>query len=592
VMNRFIRASYWASAIILGGAQTWYVRHRIISDGVSYLAIAQAYLRGDWHNAINGYWSPLYSWVIAGYLAIFKPSPYWQVSSLHVINFLAFLAACWVFERFLNALLGEESRAPESGAEHSTILIAGYCTVLFGGLTLIGIGYVSPDMVAYVFTGLLAWLTVLIYKGERKTWVFIVFGATLGLGYLDRSAFAFLAGIYVLAVIGNLLQQKSGIIRPLALILGAGLIVGGPFVFVLSTEKRTLTLGEAGKLNYGWEVAGALRSTHWQGEPGDIGTPVHPTRKILTNPVPVYEFSEPVSGSYPPWYDPSYWYEGIRPYFKLAPQLQRLRSNLIMTMLVTFACPAAAAAAVLLLACWRNWREVRTGLARNWAVLLPPLAGIATYCLVFVDRRYIAGFLAVLWISVIYGLRHCPRARDSRVEVAARLLCLIVFAGLCLARMGPDLNRALIDLAHRHETYPNFNWILAERFRNAGVKDGERIAFAGLSMNADWVRLMQSKIVAEVPIVYDRQDGWRNYVIPDDKDILAFGKLSHEEMEIVLSAFRRAGAVIAVADRLPAKPVQEGWTRLIEPNSPYIPTHDGQFPDGSDTCFRWLNEKP
>ena len=37
-------------------------------DEISYINIAHAYATGNWANAINGYWSPLYSWLMAPFL--------------------------------------------------------------------------------------------------------------------------------------------------------------------------------------------------------------------------------------------------------------------------------------------------------------------------------------------------------------------------------------------------------------------------------------------------------------------------------------------------------------------------------------------
>ena len=37
----------------------------------------------------------------------------------------------------------------------------------------------------------------------------------------------------------------------------------------------------------------------------------HPTRKIYDDPT-MYEFGTPFKVTYPPWYDPSYWYEGVK----------------------------------------------------------------------------------------------------------------------------------------------------------------------------------------------------------------------------------------------------------------------------------------
>jgi hypothetical protein len=47
----------------------WY-RYCINPDGVSYISIAQKYLRGDFADAINGYWGPLYSWLLTPLLLI------------------------------------------------------------------------------------------------------------------------------------------------------------------------------------------------------------------------------------------------------------------------------------------------------------------------------------------------------------------------------------------------------------------------------------------------------------------------------------------------------------------------------------------
>ena len=42
-------------------------------DGISYLDIGDAYLRGDWYVAVNAMWSPFYSWLAGFWLMLFKP---------------------------------------------------------------------------------------------------------------------------------------------------------------------------------------------------------------------------------------------------------------------------------------------------------------------------------------------------------------------------------------------------------------------------------------------------------------------------------------------------------------------------------------
>ena len=64
--------------LVLGFLQAWAGRFYIEHDGVNYLDVANAYARRDWRHAINGYWSPLYSWLLAIVEIVFRPSPYRQ----------------------------------------------------------------------------------------------------------------------------------------------------------------------------------------------------------------------------------------------------------------------------------------------------------------------------------------------------------------------------------------------------------------------------------------------------------------------------------------------------------------------------------
>ena len=41
-----------------------FYRYQINPDGISYISIAQKYLRGDFAHAVNGHWSPLFSWLL------------------------------------------------------------------------------------------------------------------------------------------------------------------------------------------------------------------------------------------------------------------------------------------------------------------------------------------------------------------------------------------------------------------------------------------------------------------------------------------------------------------------------------------------
>ncbi|HJV66343.1 MAG TPA: hypothetical protein VJ550_11460 [Geomonas sp.] len=60
--------------LALSGLFLNYYRYQLDPDSISYISIAQQYLKGDYADAINGLWSPLISWILVPFLAI-KLSP-------------------------------------------------------------------------------------------------------------------------------------------------------------------------------------------------------------------------------------------------------------------------------------------------------------------------------------------------------------------------------------------------------------------------------------------------------------------------------------------------------------------------------------
>ena len=59
------------------------------ADGISYVSIATKYTHGDWFNAINAYWSPLYSWLISPILYFVGYDPYYAAYVTRIVSFVA-----------------------------------------------------------------------------------------------------------------------------------------------------------------------------------------------------------------------------------------------------------------------------------------------------------------------------------------------------------------------------------------------------------------------------------------------------------------------------------------------------------------------
>ncbi|MBV8834359.1 MAG: hypothetical protein JO108_34610 [Acidobacteriaceae bacterium] len=561
---RKLRIIAYVVILALGIAQAWATRHIIFSDGISYLEIASAYLRGDWANAINSYWSPFYSWLIAATLWLLRPGPYWQASVLHIVNFIAYAAALVA----LDLLIGEILRAmqvdvsgPNKPLSPCTIYVAAYTAFPVAALGIIG--YNSPDTISVALMLLLSALILKVRHIAGFPMMFVLIGVTCGVYYLARTGFAPLVPLCILAVLIPLRHSNRSLLKPAAVMTLAVLATCAPFVLAISHKQHHFTIGEAGKLTYGWEASGAIRFTHWQGEPHDIGVPTHPTKKISTHP-DAYVFDGPVGGTYPPWFDPTYWYDGIKPKLKPALQLRVFSIGALLVIRLLLASPITIPCIILIahmgLLIWLR------KLWSFWPMLLPTIAGLLLYCLVYVEKRYIASNLIVIWLAVLASIRIRGENWQNWANRLTQTLCLVFFAYFLYSRAYPPVAGSLWDLTHLREHDKNLNYMFAERLKNLGLQAGDKVAFIGIGTNADWARLDDVRIVGEIPIVWQRpQKLLDNYLIENSEQVRAFWKADATVRKHILEEFRGAGAVMVVTDGLYNKNFPPEWKPVLTP---------------------------
>ena len=128
------------ACIVLGAVQAWICRYAMISDGVSYLDIGDAYFRGDWAAAVNAYWSPLYSWCLGLALYLCKPSIWWEFVTVHIVNLIVYAAALFssffhsfglasdhgrLHDRFRGCGSHTRTRLPGSKLQHFSLVFPG-----------------------------------------------------------------------------------------------------------------------------------------------------------------------------------------------------------------------------------------------------------------------------------------------------------------------------------------------------------------------------------------------------------------------------------------------------------------------------------
>jgi len=536
------RRLLWAAAIITGSLQAWAFRHGMRSDGISYLDIAWRCARGDWHALVNAYWSPLYPAILGATFGILKPSLYWESTVAHFVNFAIFLFSFWCFELFLKELIrNQEPELRASGGGEPmpawALWIVGDSLFVYSTLLLIHMERLQPDLLIAGLVFLAAAALVRIQRGNAGWRTYAAFGALLGVAYFAKAVmfpvgFAFL-GCCVFAS-GPLRRS----IPRTAIALIAFLLVSAPFVLALSKSKGRFTYGDVGKIAYAEFVDGTTPLIHWQGGPDGEGLPIHPTRKLLDSP-PVYEFAEPIRGTYPPWYDPSYWYEGVKPVFKVKNQLRAVRYTIEeYTGILPYM--AAVLAGYLGLAIFaQSAGSVWRGIFENWALWMPAKLALALYALVYVEARYVAPFIVLIAMILFAALRF------PKTEMAQPLIrCFALAVALTLTAGTAWLaGRALFRAA---ASQPFENWEVAQGLKEIGIEPGDRVASIGYALDGYWAHLAGVRIVAEVPL----------------NGVPAFWAAPTQVQSEVMEDFARAGAKVVVTEQGLPLGSAPGWRRI------------------------------
>jgi len=315
------------------------------------------------------------------------------------------------------------------------------------------------------------------------------------------------------------------------------LAIAGPWITAISHAKGRWTFGDSGKIAYAEYVDGAALTTHWQGQPPGTGTPKHPTRQILADP-PMYEFAQPIPGSYPPWYDASYWYDGIRPHFALRGQLWvlfRALNAYFKMFSKTGVLYIVGLALFLALRRGARWQSISPAM---WLAFFPSIAALGLYALVLVEFRYVSPFALMLLLWLIYRIE-IPRVTNSRFLRCLRLAALVAPA---VAIAWPILRdtRTIIRNA------PDEQWQVASALPAMGVPSGTPLATIGSGLDAYWAHLAGDRIIAEIPT----------------KDQEQFVAADPARKQSILQKFTNAGAQAVLTKNPAVAKSTPGWHRI------------------------------
>jgi hypothetical protein len=484
-------------SIALAIASVWINRYAVNGDGVSYLDVGDTYFRGNWAAAINGYWSPMYSWCLGLALYLFKPSIWWELITAHLVNLIIYIGVLFSFRFFLHSVL----RAIREGTQPSDdslplpewiVLGLGYGIFLWASLVLIDPGYITPDLlVAGILFLIGGYLVELRYDESYEK--FAMFGVLNGAAYLGK-AVMFPLGFGLLTILlfsGRISRRRAyGVLLSTFLFL----MVSLPFVAALSKTKGRFTFGDSGRLNYAGMVSPNSPPKHWQGEPAGSGVPKHPTRQLLNHPA-VYEFAGPVVGTYLPWYDPSYWNEGVRGTFRWRSQIRVLvQSALKYTKMLVG--QLGLLAGMLIFIFWGG-APTRRAIVSNWPLIAAAGLSIGLYSLVLVTSRYVGGSAVLLFVAILAGIR---LPRNEQTAPLARYVAIAVMATILFSVAAHLAETAYLSLTVYSDPMQKDQMKAAEGLQSMGLRAGDPVEIVGDGTAAYWA-------------AWDDSGSWRKFFL-------------------------------------------------------------------------------
>jgi hypothetical protein len=546
--NVRIQWSFRCAIAVCALVNCWICRFSMNPDGVSYLDMGDLYWKGNWHAAFNAYWSPLYGWLTGLMFALTKPSIRWEYPEVHLLNFAILIGTLLCFELFWRELLFSTDKSVLRGTSRPYAWAIGYLLFAFMHFVVCPLAEVSPDLLVAALVYLAASMMLRFAAGRMSVASTALLGVVLGTGYLAKAAMLPYGAVAMAVLLAVAWTRRTG--KWLAAVaLLSFLAVSIPFIAALSWNCHRLTFGDSGQMNVAWLVNGMRPLNpfyhHWQGGGTLLQQASHPTRKIHNSP-DVYEFALPVAGTYPVWYDPSYWCAGIDARVHPVREIAALAKNMTKIGKYLYTTTGIITAVLLMMFLLgdrinESWRI----LIAFWPILLPGAVLFLMYAMVTWQERYTSGVTVVAWGALVASMTMSEEKWKTKVLWAASLM----LGALVVCSVPVLLIRTYRDYG-RYGSVSAEQVVVAERLRTDGIEPGDQVALIGDGTGAYWAHLEKVRVVAEIPHVLETGD-----------QATAFWNLSPEEEQTVFDILKSTGAKAVIADTPPTE-LPPGWVMV------------------------------
>jgi len=534
----------------------WSFSRWIVQDGIGYLEVAVNTTQlGLAPLLSNGYWSPAYPALLAAILKLVHPSLAYELAVVHTLDWAIFAAACLCFTYFLFGLLRWiELEHGDIFGGHAGFLsfVAFAYTLLFFNNVDVTLWLVGPNILMECAVYLVAGICIRLSLPDSP------YLRNVGLGVIFALAYAVKASLFALSAILLailFLRPVARMGRKLTVIAGVSfLLAASPIVAYLSHSKGRLTFGDAGNLNYAWFVNGTPRAILWDEHLINEHLPVsvtlrHPAKRISTDP-PILKFEGPFPATLPYWYDPSWWYDGVKPHFVLWQQVQQYLRTVRLAPRYMYSDQSVFELAERWLPMWAGlavfalfglrFRNAYRAIGRHVWLFLWPAFTFLTFASVLLDYRYLFPFIVMGW-TTLFLVAWVVVKPEKSIGVT-----LTVTAGLLLT-YGPGLARGLAETKKGPASMDNL--AVAGKLAALGIRPGDQVASVGWPAASYYVRLAGARFTIQMvtndPVALPK--------------LAELQKLPEPEVKAVIETLRANGARALFSMDRPAFDNDSGW---------------------------------
>ncbi|MEN8262157.1 MAG: hypothetical protein ABFR82_01700 [Nitrospirota bacterium] len=228
---------------------------RLTGDATLYLSIAEKYLRGDFANAINGYWGPLLSWLLVPFLYVGATHVY-AINTMHL--FLGLFTITGIWRLSYKFEMSETIRC---------IILAALVPVLLFVSLIEPMDFLLLCVLVYYFN------VVFSRDYPKKVFHAVTCGILGGLAYYSKPyGFPFFISHFMLINVCHYFAQSSAghrknVIRNAAAGFVVFVLISGVWIALISNKYDHLTFSNQGRGVFASLGPGSEHNTLEKGDP-------------------------------------------------------------------------------------------------------------------------------------------------------------------------------------------------------------------------------------------------------------------------------------------------------------------------------------